>query len=379
MILAMKNDESYASVMASIEGRNMADGKPSMPIRVKAGLSLTDQFTHLEEAFTSQMLKKLPVVGKYAGFLERAQVGFLNTVRAEMFDGFYNSVGDLSVKELQSRARLINSLTGRSNAKNVPEALSVIMTSPRYYASRWELLTAGPENLYKAVLKGDRGAQANMKDIAASLASLAVPLITAHIILNRKDEKDGVTLDPASSDFLNIRIGGTVYDISAGMAPKLRALFRAVMFVTTKRDEEKRADTGWLMDTIEKEWTGAISPGVRTPIELYAGRSLTGFEIDDPKDRGIRKLMPLIVQQTWKNIESDAGAGIIAAHLLGELVGATQISNYKYKAPSEARRPGTHQTIMVPAAKKKAGASPSKATKPKTRSERVREYLNSRK
>jgi hypothetical protein len=365
LLKAAKSEDGYAKIMSDIESKVAADGKLMHPIRLKHGLALTDQFIQHEEAFTTKFFSRIPVLKQYTGTMERAQVAFMNTVRAEMFDAFYNSNAKLSADELKTRARMINSLTGRSNAKNVPKWASVLMTSPRWYLSRWELLKDSPKDILGAV-KGNKGAQANLKDSVASVVSLIVPLAIAHGILNARDEKDGVTLDPASPDFLKIRYGERVYDISAGIAPRVRFAIRAIWSIIA-------GDNEYFGKEIFKEGMSTISPGVRTPLEIHAGESLTGIPWDEDKTEADKwmQLAPLIAQTAKQSFEKE-GAAMMAANVLLEFTGAAGSNTYPRKTGEYLARPN-QKAKQMPRAKK--GAAPKTTTKPMTRQERVEAFM----
>jgi hypothetical protein len=365
LLKAARSEDGYAKIMSDIESKVAADGKLMHPIRLKHGLALTDQFIQHEEAFTTKFFSRIPVLKQYTGTMERAQVAFMNTVRAEMFDAFYNSNAKLSAEELQARARMINSLTGRSNAKNVPKWASVLMTSPRWYLSRWELLKDSPKDILGAV-KGNKGAQANLKDSVASVVSLIVPLAIAHGILNARDEKDGVTLDPASPDFLKIRYGERVYDISAGIAPRVRFAIRAIWSIIA-------GDNEYFGKEIFKEGMSTISPGVRTPLEIHAGESFTGIPWDEDKTEADKwmQLAPLIAQTAKQSFEKE-GPAMMAANVFLEFTGAAGSNTYPQKTGEYLARPN-QKAKQMPRAKK--GAAPKTTTKPMTRQERVEAFM----
>ena len=309
------------------------NGKPLAPIRKEAGLQTTDTMNNREELAISRLLSRMPdikVGGKTiklsvaAKGLERFQTTFINDVRMRTFDSAVKR--GFTPEELKLRANFINSSSGRSNAKFVPEELAAIMTSPRYERSRWEMLAQPIRNvgaLARSGVKGElnRAAAANLQDMAVTAAGA--------ITLFQLAKMAGYTVnfDPESSDFLKMRKGNEVWDVTSGLAPRIRDLMRLWVGFTNPDYKEN-----W-MKTSGKMIFRTINPAIKTPLEQLsiAGQRMAGK--DDPKSpftgfksveerEGLITLAPLIIQSMKQAYEED---GVEAAVFTGarEFVGSS--------------------------------------------------------
>jgi hypothetical protein len=276
------------------------NGRPAAIARKAAGLSLTDTLNHPEELVAVRLLKRLPLgVGRLSGGLERFQATFINSVRQDLFD--QGLAAGWTPAELKLRAEFINASTGRGDVGRVPRLLRLLMTSPRYEASRWEMLAAPFKN--SAALAGDlargegvnRAAVTNLRDMATTAAGV--------IALYKAAELAGyqTNWDPDSPDCLKMRKGDEVWSVDAGLAPRLRDVIRVYLYTTHPGYQRN------LRDLFGKSAFRTLSPGVRVPIE---GASLAyqkatgvrpqktpfeGFKTDEER-QGLITLAPLIVQ-----------------------------------------------------------------------------------
>lgn len=344
---AMKSEDRFQAVMHEIDSKKYSDGRSADIVRKDASLSTTDGFIDHEEGFMSAFAKHFPGGAP----LERAQTAFMHTVRTMMFDGFYEAA-HMTPKELKTRAELINSLTGRSNIKRVPSLLSDIMTSPRFFTSRYEVLTHAMRDIPEA-MRGNRGAKANMKDFAANVATTVIPLMVADKILKARNKDDGVSWDFASSDFLKIRVDGHVFDISAGVSPKLRNALR--MFYGFKE-----ADPVYALKDGMSMMTGQVSPGISAPLQAYMGKNFAGFEPKPGDSKGWELFMPLTAQQLKQDIDQKSGTAMTGAALLAGIIGIGAQSYPK----GQVRRPGKGKTGEKPARPTEKPKRPERPVRP---------------
>jgi hypothetical protein len=313
------------------------NGKPLAPIRKEAGLQTTDTMNNREELAISRLLSRIPDI-KIGGRtikasiffkgLERFQTTFINDVRMRTFDSAVKR--GFTPEELKLRANFINSSSGRSNAKFVPEELAAIMTSPRYERSRWEMLAQPIRNvgaLARSGVKGElnRAAAANLQDMAVTAAGV--------ITLFQLAKMAGYTVnfDPESTDFLKMRKGDEVWDVTSGLAPRIRDLMR--LWVGYDHPDYKE---NW-MKTGGKMIVRTINPALKTLAEQtsiakqrYEGvkepkSPFTGFKSLEERE-GLITLAPLIVQSMKQAMKED---GVEAAVWTGarEFVGSS-VSRY---------------------------------------------------
>lgn len=318
------------------------NGEAAEPIRKKAGLQMTDTLNHPEELVITRLLSRIPdfnVGGKTVRLsavgktLERFQTTFINSVRADLLDSAIKK--GYSPEELKDRASFINSATGRSNVKHVPAAMQAIFTSPRYEISRWETLAAPITNLGKLVRSGvkgelNRGALANLQDIGVTAAGAL-----ALFMIAQKAGGYQVNWNPTSTDFLKMRKGNDVWDVSAGLAPRLRDVMR--LFVALTHPDYKNNIGKVLVGSLLR----TINPAIKTPVEegsisaqKLRGQTpkspFNGFRTPD-EQHGLIALAPLIVQSTLQALKEE-GIGSAAWAAAREFVGT---SVNRYPKPSE--------------------------------------------
>ena len=304
------------------------NGKTAGPIYKKIGLNLSSHLGDGEELVVAGILKKIPGVKILAGSLERAQAGFINSVRSATIDAAIKR--GYSEIELARRARFVNSVTGRSNLKEVSDSLKIIMTSPRYEASRWETIASVVENpaiLARDLVKGEgvnRGALANIQDLTVTAAEIYG--------LFKLAEASGYEVDfnAESGDFLKMRKGDEVWDASAGIAPRVRDIMRIIVWAGNP-DQYKNAAR-----VVRDIGVRTISPGIRTPAEIGSqnyqrsfGKEeekivslFTGYKLE-PHEKGWVTLFPLIAQSAWTYFEKgdiQGGASAVGREFVGQSV-----------------------------------------------------------
>jgi len=316
---SMRSDVALQAIENGIN-KKLINGKPAMAVRSKARLYMADSLSHGEEAFISGIIKKIPGLGKVYEGAERFTTGFLNTYRAEMFDWFAKNVPDASEQELKDWARWINSTSGRSNLQEIPKTAQIIFTSPRFAASRFEVIG---RILQSANPLGNRASKQVFKEAVKTVGVIYGAMKMA--------EAAGaeVNFDPESSDFLKIRTGETVYDPTAGMSGTLRMLLRSTIPVLRQKPPAFLQDPA---SQAGKYIVQRASPFVSTTFSEVTGASLTGFEVPED-EQGWNALLPLIVAQAKKNIEKD-GLAKGALKSLPELFGVG--SNTYPKSPPKS-------------------------------------------
>jgi len=142
MLKAAASREGYDAILEGIHTR------PTYERMMDAGLQITevDSLTEMEERYMSRLVGKLPGVSHSA----RAYTGFLDKMRADMFDRLLPEVeaaakaegrdADKAVKDL---ARYINASTGRGGLGGLEQhavLFNQLLFSPRLLASRLSFL-----------------------------------------------------------------------------------------------------------------------------------------------------------------------------------------------------------------------------------------------
>lgn len=186
--------------------------------------------------------------------IERAGVGYMNTLRVERF-----LQGEIMLQEqgksilnnkedYKNMADVINTFTGRATLgafESVSKPLSAIFFSPRNWAST--IKTATPYGLYhfgKMTSKTESGKIAvsvaqkmAVRDFMTFVgATGAIVSLAAVALADDDDEKTGVEFDPTSSDFMKIKIGNTRVDPWGGKIQQVILLSRLMTQSMKKAD-----------------------------------------------------------------------------------------------------------------------------------------------
>lgn len=173
-----------------------------------------------EEQFMSSYAEKIPVLGHGIRASERAYVGFLNKVRADVFNDLVKKANAAGIdfkkdpKALNDISKFINTSTGRGDLgplNNAAPALNAVFFSPRLIASRVQMLNPA----YYVKLEPFA-----RKEALKSL--LAVGAFGATALGLAKAGGLGVGIDPRSTDFAKIKVGNTRISPLGSFQPYLR-------------------------------------------------------------------------------------------------------------------------------------------------------------
>lgn len=216
MLKAMVSPKMQARVMEEIRNR------PNYDFYNQSRLYLAEEtvrLSQLEEAYMSRWAEKVPLVAA----TQRAYTTFLNKLRADSFDSMAAGLtrsGTPTPEEAKAIANYINVATGRGSlklkskgAEGAANLLNTILFSPRYLASRFQLLAGQP--LYGGTFRTRKMIAA---EYARFLGGISVVYGLAALMLgDDDDERPVIELDPRSSDFGKIRIGNTRIDPLTGL------------------------------------------------------------------------------------------------------------------------------------------------------------------
>jgi hypothetical protein len=209
MFRMLVSEKHYGRIMQEIEAR------PSFQTMVDAKLALTDlgDLSAREEQFMSNLAEK--ITGGKRGFVRassRAYVGFLNRMRADLFDDLIDTARSQGIETPKLRrdvARFVNVATGRGGLGKTLEpaaiALNTALFSPRLFASRIAALNP----YWYATLDPFARKQAVLA--MAKLVGVGMTVLTLAKLAGAK-----VNTDPRNADFGKLRVGNTRFDIWGG-------------------------------------------------------------------------------------------------------------------------------------------------------------------
>lgn len=199
----------------------------------------------LEEAYQSRWAKKVPGIGMSA----RAYTAFLNKLRADAFDHMAGLMGVEAGNPEADKiiANFINKATGRGGLGslengNAPVHLAALYFSPRFVASRLQMLAFEPiwshkSGWHKSELKQTAAARklvARMY-VRGVLTWIAMRALLAMAMGEDDDDLEKAT-DARGSDFGKLKIGNVSFDFLAGLAPSIVLVSR---LLTGKRRTSK--------------------------------------------------------------------------------------------------------------------------------------------
>jgi len=206
------NKKAFRELQADIISRPTYDLMKSGGLRIS---SLAQKLGEREEAFMSSLVGKIPGVG----FSERAYVGFLNKLRADVFDdliGRAQMAGEDVSKNSQvvkDIAAVVNDFTGSGNiGKNdryigeVPW-LNAVFFSPRKIAATLNMMNPR-RYLDPKISKTAR--------VAAFRQLVGMIGMTTTLLALASAFGADVETEPTSADFGKIKIGNTRFDMTGG-------------------------------------------------------------------------------------------------------------------------------------------------------------------
>lgn len=308
------DDRYFQASMEAIEK------SPLAKYRRAAGLELTDvsgtnfSLGTKEEAYMTDLAQKIPAIGSLVKASERAYSGFLNKLRADVFDDVAKEMmaGGLDIeldqKEFEGVARFINVATGRgeigyalpfSASKDFGKALdrsapllNSVFFSPRFLASRLQMFNP------RWYMSLSRPAQKMAARSVVKLASTGVGLLS--LAAMNKDME--VETDPRSSDFGKIKYGDFRYDLWGG--------FQQPMVFATRliTGETKSASSGTVRelnqpgpynstyaDVTERFFRSKLAPVPASVVDFMKGETVVGEEVTVPQQLQA-KLLPFLAQ-----------------------------------------------------------------------------------
>jgi len=344
------SQESYNSLMRDITSR------PSYKDMVKANVPFTKTDGRLaarEEDFMSSWAGKIPVLGSVVRGSERAYAGFLNKLRADVFDSMvenYQRAGiDFTADRdtLKALGGFIGNATGRGSLGESFNAatpwLSGLFFSPRLIASRVQMLNP---YYYATLPKGVR------EQAVMSLLATGANATTVISLLSMSGLAPDVEADPRSSDFGKVKIGDTRYELLGGLSSYLTLSARLGAFSAdtaaggdlvahykNSMGEEKRYGNDFgesnALEMVGNFATNKSSPVASLVADFLRQEDFKGDAVT-PQDAAISRMLPIIVQDIYEMGEKYGymeGSARIAPAVFG-----AGVSDYKPYALDTERR-----------------------------------------
>ena len=308
------SERGYDKVLEEIKDH------PDYKLGKRMGLEFTevarDDFglSHTEEAFLSKTAGKLPLV-KHS---QQAYTAFLDSQRMQVFSrlaGELRAQGktpDSHPEAFKYIARFVNIGTGRASlgrrGNDWATKLSGVLFSPRYLASRFQLLNMManpfswakmPEGARRIVMRRNMqftGTVATVLGLAAAAGAK-------------------VTLDPDDADFLKIRIGDTRYDVLTGTQQPLRFMYRLGNAIRAglTNDETYAGDSKG--EVLTRFARSKEAPGFSFLHDYIAGQDYMGrkFDLADRSANNpiVSRVLPMFLKDTYEAMQEEGLIGAV--------------------------------------------------------------------
>ena len=303
------SERSYQGLLDDIATR------PNSKLMKKAGVSITKLGSKLadrEEAFMSSLAEKIPFYGKGVRGSNRAASGFINKLRADVFDDFVKVAKEqdipLSKKLLKDMGGFINASTGRGNLpeflKGSSTFLNAAFFSPKLMSSRLTLMNPAYYTQLDPFVR---------KEALRSLFTLAG---TAGTVLSLASLGGAeVENDPRSADFAKVKVGNTRYDILGGFQQYMRL---AAQLITG----EHISSTTGVKTTVGEGFKPLTRPQIlgrflqnkEAPLlalgsRLFAGEGPGGEDLDLVNE-AVNLFMPMVAKDMAELAQEKGGLGV---------------------------------------------------------------------
>jgi hypothetical protein len=284
-------------------------------------LGAADPNLHNED-FRKSFIYKIPIISEPLKASNRSADAFLNVARYEMYKKMRRQLEQKGLtREADPKAfKFIGnwtmSMTGRGRMTNMLEnsvahtVLGNTFYGARLMASRFNLLN--PVTYFDPRVPKEAKVEA-MKDMLAFTATT----MAAGAALAAAGGK--VSMNPDDSDFLQVRFGDKVYDISGGLANYVRTGLRLTKAAYTKASGSKyqgKKATEKAGESVVNFFRNKLSPNTAYATDaFFGGRYGQDF---DPSD--IIEIYPMYTDDVLKAMK-DEGPVSLATVLLPNIVG----------------------------------------------------------
>ena len=308
---ALKSEKAFKALNDDIVKRS------TYKLMRENNLALTDlgkSLTNREEAFMSSWAEKIPIVGWGVRASSRAYVGFLNKMRADVFDDFVKKGAELGLNKnpryLKDAANFVNTATGRGSLGALEKAavpLNSIFFSPRLTMSRLNLINP----LYYVKLE-----PTVRKEALKSLFTFGAIATTVAGLMKMGGAV--VVTDPKNADFAKPKFRNTRYDILGGFQQPIRlaAQFLSGKIVSSTTGKTITLGEGYKpltrLDIVQRFLEYKTSPVASFALALLKGKTAIGEKVDIPTEI-INRFIPMVAQDMYELFQEEGMKGLLAS------------------------------------------------------------------
>lgn len=298
---------------------------------IQEGMSLTKT----EEIMMNYWADKAPGIRNF----NRAAIAFMNTMRADLFDAGYETLGqtkEMTQEEAEVWSNYINIMSGRGDLGKLEGAalkMNRMFFSARYVASRFQMITGQP--LWS---NSDKGSWRVRGMIAREYARLGLGF--AAVLGTAMAFGFDIEPDPRSPDFLKPKLGNRRLDVLMGHQQVFRFLATILTgAVKTSAGDVKPIRPKWAFFTDEGffdadpevKWGGRdamdvmaqfgrskLSPQFGLTVDIITGKKFNGEEINLLNTAG-QLGYPMTYGDIWDVMQEDGVPANIALSALAFL------------------------------------------------------------
>lgn len=268
----------------------------------------------------------------------------INIARYELYQKYKKNLLDEGVtresdpEQYKAMAKWVMNSTGSGNLigafeghHKAEKALGATFYGARLMAANFN--TLNPVYYAKMIKDHPQVAKAALKDIASYTTTM---MVTALGLAAAGGE---ISLDPDKSDFLQIRFGNKVYDITGGKASYIRTFLRLVeagYARSFKSKYEANKATEFAAKSTLSFFRNKLAPNTSYIVDAFAGKNSIGKDFN-PED--ILKVYPMYADDAYKAAKEDGYTSLLTV-LLPNIIGIGYGAYY-----SDPQRKGVDETI----------------------------------
>lgn len=276
------------------------------------------------EFFPKSFAYGIPVIREILTSSQRIADSSLNIARFELYQKFKARLLKKGItresdpETYKEMAKLVMNTTGSGNLlgmlenRKAEKVLGSLFYGARLMAANFNTLNPV---YYAKIFKVNRtlGLEA-MKDLAAYTTTLFA-VGAAAVAAGGK-----VSFNPDDSDFIQIRFGGKVYDLSGGKATYIRTFLRWVEAGHARATKSKHEANKALEFAAKSSWSfwrNKAAPNTGYFINAIVGKNSIGQDFDPYE---IVKIYPMYADDAWKAAKEDGYSSlltVVAPNLLG--------------------------------------------------------------